>query len=114
MAKIQSNHIDFDYWRQLAEDDPERFENLRSETLETCINRASNAQQPRLRCLQWRIDRMRDKAKTPMAACISISGMMWDTFNNLASGYTHLDHLRQGRHCQLPKAVVLPLKPRKI
>ena len=112
MAKTQAKHIDFDYWLQLAQDDPEGFESLRSATLESHINRASDAQQTRLRCLQWRIDRIRDNAKTPMAACISISDLMWDTFHHLATGYKHLEHLRRGRLEQLPSATVLEFAPR--
>ena len=112
MAKTQAKHIDFDYWLQLAQEDPEGFESLRSATLESHICRASDAQQNRLRCLQWRIDRIRDTAKTPMAACISISDMMWDTFNHLATGYKHLDCLRSGHTRQLPSATVLEFSPR--
>ncbi|MGD8483337.1 MAG: DUF3135 domain-containing protein [Thioalkalispiraceae bacterium] len=111
MAKTQSSRIDFDYWLQLAQDDPERFETLRSETLESCIQRASDTQQVRLRCLQWRIDRIRDNTKTPLQACIRISNMMWETFNHLATGYHHLEHLQQGRHHRLPEATILPFKP---
>ena len=112
MAKKRSKHIDFDFWSQLAQDDPEGFECLRSETLESHILRASGARQSRLRCLQWRIDRIRDTSKTPMAACISISDLMWDTFQNLATGYTHLDHLRQDKKRPLPRARVLKFEPR--
>ena len=114
MAYTQSNRIDFDYWLQLAQDDPERFESLRSEILETCINRASNTQQARLRCLQWRIDRIREKTNNPMVACIRISDMMWDTFNNLANGYKHLEHLQQGRPSTLPSATILPFRPHQV
>jgi hypothetical protein len=113
MATVQANHIDFDYWLRLAQEDPERFESLRLETLESHINRASDTQQTRLRRLQWRIDRVRDTAKTPMAACISISDMMWDTLNNLASGYQHLEQLRNGHHSQMPAAQILKFVPRQ-
>ncbi|MEJ2143174.1 MAG: DUF3135 domain-containing protein [Gammaproteobacteria bacterium] len=112
MAKTQ-NHIDFDFWLHLAQSDPERFESLRTETLEKHIQRAADNQQNRLRCLQWRIDRIRDRAKTPMAACISISDMMWDTFNHLASGYNHIDHLRNEENDQLASATVIDFEPRQ-
>lgn len=111
MAKSQSTRIDFDYWLQLAQDDPERFESLRSEALENCINRASGNQQVRLRCLQWRIDRIRDNTKNPLVACMRISNMMWDTFNNLASGYNHLLQAQQDQPSQLPSATILQFKP---
>lgn len=111
MANTQSNRIDFDYWLQLAQDDPERFESLRSETLETCIKRATDSQQVRLRCLQWRIDRIREKTKNPMMACIRISDMMWDTFSHLATGYQHMEQLQKGQPGTLPSATILAFKP---
>lgn len=110
MANSASNHIDFDFWLQLAQSDPERFESLRSEILEKHIQRAPDSQQCRLRCLQWRIDQIRDRAKTPLAACISISDMMWDTFHHLASGYNHPGHLR---HDQESTATVIDFEPRQ-
>lgn len=110
MANLHPEHIDFDFWLQLAQSDPERFESLRSETLERHIQRAADSQQNRLRCLQWRIDRIRDRAKTPMAACISISDMMWDTFNHLASGYNQPDLLRQEQNNTLPSATIIKFK----
>jgi len=121
-----SNHIDFDYWLQLAQDDPIHFESLRSEVLEDCIQRSSGAQQPRLRGLQWRIDRIREKAQNPMSACISISNMMWETFSDLAEGYQHLQQLQSGqigalsdiptsvRPSVTTSATILPFKPHPI
>ena len=111
MAK-QPSCIDFDYWSQLARDDPERFESLRSATLESHINKAPEAQQNRLRCLQWRVDRMREKAKTPMAACINISNMMWDSAQHLVISCKHLEHIHKGQDSHLPSATILKFVPR--
>lgn len=111
MAK-QFNRIDFDYWLQLAQDDPERFESLRSATLESHISKAPEAQQNRLRCLQWRIDRMRENAKTPMAACINISNLMWDSAQHLVLSCQHLQQVYNGQNSHLPKATVLKFVPR--
>ena len=68
---------------RLAKSDPQAFEALRSKDIEELINSASKEQQHRLRCLQWRIDKVREKTKTPMGACIAISEMMWDSFYEL-------------------------------
>lgn len=79
MAIPTNTNVDnFDRWLALANEDPEAFEGLRRELIDAAIARAPKERRQRLRCLQWRIEKERDKAKTPMAACISISGMMWD------------------------------------
>lgn len=78
MSKSKSEGIDFDAWFQLAQQDPEAFERKRKHLVETTIENAPQDKQERLRCLQWRIDRVRDLSSTPMSACIKISRMMWD------------------------------------
>ena len=99
--------FDFDHWSQLAKDDPERFESLRLETIEFHINKATEANQDRLRCLQWRIDRIRENAKNPMDACISISNLMWDNLDRLVISYQHLKQLNEGQYNPLPSATIL-------
>ena len=112
MAKSQLNDFDFDHWSQLAQDDPEGFEKLRNKTIEFHISQATKAHQTRLRCLQWRIDRIRETANSPMAACISISGMMWDSLHQLSISYKQLDNLTNGVPVQLPKADILKFEAR--
>jgi hypothetical protein len=70
---------DFDEWAELASADPDAFEVRRARIIETHISRAPLDRQQRLRCLQWRIDQVRRQAGTPLAACIRISNMMWDS-----------------------------------
>ena len=112
MAKSQLNDFDFDRWSQLAQDDPEGFERLRSRTIEFHISQATEAHQARLRCLQWRIDRIRETAKSPMAACITISEMMWDSLQKLSISYKQLDNLTDGVPVKLPKADILKFEAR--
>jgi hypothetical protein len=69
---------DFDSWRELAEKDPEGFENRRRAVIDAAIASAPEANRQRLRCLQWRIDRTRERAPNPMAACVALSKMMWE------------------------------------
>ncbi len=85
-----ASRIDFDHWSQLAKTDPETFERERSAVLDACIARASHDHQDRLRRLQWRIDRIRETAGTPMAACMRISDLMWRTFHQLGDAYRQL------------------------
>ncbi len=78
---MKNKHLidnNFDYWFALSKKNPEEFEVHRAACIEALILSAPDSQQPRLRGLQWQIDLKRKRAKTPMAACITISNMMWD------------------------------------
>ncbi len=106
-------HIDFEQWAQLAQQDPDTFEQLRQRLLEAYIARSSSSHQERLRRLQWRIDRLREQASNPMSACVQISNLMWDTFDQLGKAYKNPDSCQSE---QAPKtahsSAVLPFKPR--
>ncbi len=71
---------DFDEWRSLAKRDPEGFELARRRALDAVIAQAPESRRHRLRGLQWRVDRVRERSATPLAACISLSDMMWESF----------------------------------
>ena len=43
------------------------------------IQRMPEHKQQRMRCLQWKIDRVREQAANPVAACVKLSEMMWDS-----------------------------------
>lgn len=79
--------IDFEQWAQLARQDPQTFEQLRQRLLDAHISRCSATHRERLRRLQWRIDRLREQASNPMAACVEISNLMWTTFDQLGKAY---------------------------
>ncbi len=71
--------VEFEAWADLAENDPPAFEDLRQAAIEEAIQQAPAGSQQRLRGLQWRIDQERRRARTPLAACIRISQMMWES-----------------------------------
>lgn len=73
----------FDKLRDMAQNNPDELERLRIELCEQLIHEAPEQYRRRLRGLQFRIDMERRKAKSPMAACITISGMMHDSFDKL-------------------------------
>lgn len=86
MAKLSPTkhaEVDFDYLMNLAKNDPEGFKVKREEMIEEYINSVPPKQQHRLRCVQWRIDQARAKAKSPLGACMAITEMMWDSFEQL-------------------------------
>jgi len=71
--------FNFNEWSNLANTDPEEFERRRQQAIEETILAMPKAKQQRIRGLQWRIDQERKLSKSPIAACIKLSGMMWDT-----------------------------------
>ncbi len=77
--KYSFNLAEFDHWAQLAVADPDAFEARRSRLIEDFISSVPAERQPRLRGLQWRIDQIRRSSRTPLASCIRISRMMWDS-----------------------------------
>ena len=71
--------FDFDHWAKLAKEQPEEFERQRQLVIEEIIAKSPHSYQKRMQGLQWQIDQIRLQANNPMAACIKISSMMWDT-----------------------------------
>ena len=77
------NLLDFEELLRLAQSNPDKLEQLRIQWCEKIIHDAPSEYRRKLRGLQFRIDMERRKAKSPMAACISLSGMMHDSFDSL-------------------------------
>ena len=71
--------FDFDEWSRLAKTDPAAFEARRLALIEDYLGQFPPLDQRRLRGLQFRIDMERRRARTPMAACLRLSSMMWDS-----------------------------------
>jgi hypothetical protein len=74
----RTTEFDFDGWKLLAESDAEAFEQRRRELLQAEIDLAPASLRPRLRGLQWQIDMMRQRCKTPAMASARLFEMMWD------------------------------------
>ena len=74
--------FNFDYWADLAKDDPIRFEEERKRVTTEVIESAPEHLQHRLRGLQWRVDVIRSTHKS-LGATLVISQMMWESFFNL-------------------------------
>ena len=77
--KDKTLQFDFDYWSTVAKEDPERFEAMRSAMVEQLIQQSPDEIKQRMAGLQWRIDQVRNRSVNPMAACLLISKMMWDS-----------------------------------
>jgi len=79
-----SSNLDFDYLSELFTTDPEKFEAFRLKEIEKVISGASGRDQKRMRGIQFKIDAKREIHKdSPLGACIAISKMMHESFENL-------------------------------
>jgi len=84
--------FDFERWARLARDDPGTFEQERARLIGELIAAAPPELRPRLEALQWRIEQVRRRSRTPLAACLKISAMMWE---RVTGAHGLLPHLRR-------------------
>ncbi len=73
----------FDEMVQLAQSNPQEFEQLRQQLIADLIDNSPVHSQRRLRGLQFRIDMERQLAKTPLNTCLRVSRMMHDQLDRL-------------------------------
>lgn len=114
---VYKQKFDFDMWLELSKNDPEAFEAMRRKALQEFIGSVPEDKQHRLRCLQWKVDKVREKQKTPLAACVAISDMMWDSLerlNQLYYDYENVTKVKDGKRVltPLPSASILEFQAR--
>ena len=80
---MQQELPDFDTLKAMAEQNPQALEDLRQQFVNDLIANAPPAVQRRLRGLQFQIDAQRRIHKNPLAACIKLSEMMYESFSEL-------------------------------
>ncbi|WP_297810464.1 DUF3135 domain-containing protein [uncultured Methylophaga sp.] len=78
--------INFEEWALLASQDRAAFEEKRAAAISQCIADIAHddAACRRLTGLQFRVDMLRRKHKTPLGACIALSQMMMDEVHKLS------------------------------
>ena len=86
--------FDFNAWVKLARQDPQAFEEKRKHIIDEAILRASAARQQRLRCLQWKLDKIRETSRTPMMACLQINRLLWENVTGEHGLLNCLQHLQ--------------------
>jgi hypothetical protein len=107
------DEFDFDAWSRLATEDPAEFEARRAELIREMIDQAPPRLRARMQGLQWRLEQLREQSATPIAACIRISRLMWESVLGENGLVKHLQHLAQPDVHPLDEAapaVVLPFK----
>jgi hypothetical protein len=96
---------DFEQWADLASSDPAQFEVMRRAAINEFLNSVSGERRLQLQRLQWRVDRVRERCSTPMAATIAISEMMWDAFYDLHDRYQDVFGTNQSKRYRAPGPV---------
>ncbi len=107
-------NIDYDYWARLWKKDPEIFEVERTRTIEAFINSLPERNQQRLRSFQWRIDMVRRRSKTPLAATLRLYTMMMDSLlgdNGLMNALQSLKKSLDDEPIKMQSARVLSFRP---
>ena len=114
MPKTALQSMNFDKWMSLASDDPDAFERMRQQVVTEFINNTSTHRRQRLRCLQWRIDMIRKRSKTPMAACQKLYSMMWDSLLEHKEALDNIHAVQRKRNQVLKTARIIPFTTRPI
>lgn len=103
--------FNFDEWAELAKQDSAAFEAKRRETLQQAINDCAGTEREKrmLNGLQFKVDMIRRKHKTPLGACVAISDMLMHNVRYLihmdvADMYEHARH----PHLSSPSATIIP------
>ncbi|VAW94933.1 hypothetical protein MNBD_GAMMA22-1701 [hydrothermal vent metagenome] len=104
--------FDFDKMMSLAQNNPEGFEKLRQELINNFIKSLPEENRHRMECLQWRIDQTRKQSKTPLAACMALTEMMWESFEQLNALFLEMNGAESSVKITtpLPTADILPFK----
>lgn len=112
MDTTQSDRFDFEYWQRLAAEDPTGFETARKLAVTAMIESAPEPQKRRMQGLQWRIDKIRERAPNPMAACLRLSAMMWNSMlgdGGLLEALRDLERIDPAKVSSRRTAKVIPL-----
>lgn len=115
---MDGQDFDFDEWMALARTDAKAFEAKRKAAIEDVIASAPEHLRQRLRGLQWRIDRERERCGTPLSACLRLYTMMWDAVHAERGFLWALRALsdsppRTPATAAVPSARILAFKPGK-
>lgn len=105
---------------QLARDDPQAYEALRSQVIESFIARAPQRLKPRLSGLQFHVDGLRRLSRSSaLGATVKIYALMWESFERLnqawqdfSLGSTEHGSASATDYARARSARIIPLGPR--
>lgn len=107
---------------QLARDDPEAYEALRSEVIGSFIDSAPERLKPRLSGIQFHVDGLRRLSRaSALGSTIRIYDLMWQSFERLNLVWQDFK-LESAKHAPMPatksvpqeSAQILQLRPRQL
>ncbi len=84
-------------WAELAQQDPEAFEEMRLKLIADLINNAPAELRKRLEGIQWKVEHVRKRAKNPADALFAISNMMWESTQQMGHKQQALLDILMGR-----------------
>ena len=95
----------------LAKNDPQAFETERKAALDNFFGSVEKDSAERLRRVQWRIERERERSANPMSACVKLNSMMWSTFSGEGGFVSVLNNPLEAQLGQSHKcAKIVPFK----
>lgn len=86
----------YEYLSQLARDNPQGYEALRLELIESFIDSASESNKPRLCGIQFRVDSLRRLSKSSVGSTVRIYELMWKSFLFLNQNLQDLALIKAG------------------
>jgi len=99
------DNFNFEDLAGLALKDPAKFEALRTKLCNDLINSAPKRLHRRLNGLQFTIDMERQKAKTPLAACIKLSQMMHESLAQLQQALSNPEEYMRNKRREEAKVI---------
>lgn len=79
----------------LAQEDPQAFELLRCELVESFIASAPSRLEPRLRGIQFRVDHVRRLSRSALGSTVEVYQLMWASFLSLNGVWQEVVHLKE-------------------
>jgi hypothetical protein len=81
---------------RLACEDPQKFELLRRELVESFIENAPARVKPRLRGIQFRVECVRRLSRSALGSAVGVYELMWTSFLRLNGAWQETVHLKEG------------------
>jgi hypothetical protein len=81
---------------RLASEDPQEFERLRRELVESFIDNAPSRLKRRLSGIQFRVDGVRRLSRSALGSTVEIYQLMWRSFLHLNGVWQDLVHFKDG------------------
>ncbi|OGI15301.1 MAG: hypothetical protein A2878_02900 [Candidatus Moranbacteria bacterium RIFCSPHIGHO2_01_FULL_54_31] len=103
-------NFDFDEWVALFQQDPEEAERRRRAVTEDLISSVASEGQERLRRLQWRIDRERERHTSPLGSCVALNQMLMERVYNTGGFFESVKLLGL---IALDRGEIITIEPKK-